>query len=79
MTTLRELHIKRKSQLENRNGTEALHQRIEKMTQMTGQMKLIAAERIKGYIEALYDNQLMTLTDANDWKHIVENKAKGLH
>lgn len=79
MTTLSELYKKRKSQLENRNGTEALRQRIEKMTQMTGQMKLIAAERIKGYIEALYDNQLMTLTDANDWKHIVENKVKGLH
>lgn len=79
MSTLEELYKKRKMQIENRNGTEALRLRIEKLKTLTGKELVSQAERLKGYIEALYENQLMTLQDAKDWEWIVENKAKGFH
>lgn len=72
MLTLKEICQKRKAQIENRNGTAALHERIEQMT-------FIAALKLKGYIEALCDQKLMTLTDANDWLQIVDTKYRGVN
>ena len=73
MLTLKEICQKRKAQIENRNGTAALHERIEQM------LRFIAALKLKGYIEALCDQKLMTLTDANDWLQIVDTKYRGLN
>lgn len=67
MITLQDLTNKRKTQLKNRNGTEALLQRM------------IAAIKLKSYIEALYDQNHMTYTDACDWLHIVETKYQGVN
>lgn len=81
MTTLQELCIKRKNQITNRNGTEALIKRIDAMQELAEPSRSIAALKLKGYIEALFDNQLMSFTDANDWLRIVESKTTqgGLH
>ncbi|MFV5433805.1 hypothetical protein [Acinetobacter towneri] len=79
MITLQELTNRRKTQLENRNGTEALLQRINEMEQLRGNNRMIAALKLKGYIEALYELQYMTYTDTCDWLHIIETKYKGVN
>lgn len=79
MTTLQELCIKRKNQIANRNGTEALRNRIAQLKTLSGDERLRFAEKLKGYIEALFDNQLITFQDAKDWEWIVESNVKGLH
>ena len=79
MLTLKEICQKRKAQIENRNGTAALHERIEQMTQLRDPFRFIAALKLKGYIEALYDQNHMTYTDACDWLHIVETKYQGVN
>lgn len=79
MTTLQELCIKRKNQIANRNGTEALRNRIAQLKTLSGDERLRFAEKLKGYIEALFDNQLITFQDAKDWEWIVDSNAKGLH
>ena len=79
MLTLKEICQKRKAQIENRNGTAALHERIEQMTQLRDPLHFIAALKLKGYIEALCDQKLMTLTDANDWLRIVDTKYRGVN
>ena len=79
MTTLQELSIKRKNQIANRNGTEALRNRIDHLKTLSGEERLRFAEKLKGYIEALFDNQLITFHDAKDWEWIVESNVKGLH
>ncbi|WP_457794071.1 hypothetical protein [Acinetobacter baumannii] len=79
MTTLQELYIKRKNQIANRNGTEALHNRIDHLKTLSGEERQRFAEKIKGYIEALFDNQLITFQDAKDWEWIIESNVKGLH
>ena len=79
MLTLKEICQKRKAQIENRNGTAALHERIEQMTQLRDPFRFIAALKLKGYIEALCDKKLMTLTDANDWLQIVDTKYRGVN
>ena len=79
MLTLQELCQKRKAQVENRNGTSALLVRIEQMVQLRGNPRFIAALKLKGYIEALCDQKLMTLSDANDWLKIVETKYQGVN
>ena len=79
MLTLKEICQKRKAQIENRNGTAALHERIEQMTQLRDPFRFIAALKLKGYIEALCDQKLMTLTDANDWLQIVDTKYRGVN
>ena len=79
MLTLQELCQKRKAQVENRNGTSALLVRIEQMVQLRGNHRFIAALKLKGYIEALCDQKLMTLSDANDWLKIVETKYQGVN
>lgn len=79
MTTLQELYIKRKKQIENRNGTEALRLRIEQLKTLSGKELVSHAERVKGYIEALFDNQIITFQDAKDWEWIIESNVKGHH
>ena len=79
MLTLKEICQKRKAQIENRNGTAALHERIEQMTQLRDPFRFIAALKLKGYIEALCDQKLMPLTDANDWLQIVDTKYRGVN
>ena len=79
MLTLKEICQKRKAQIENRNGTAALHERIEQMTQLRDPLRFIAALKLKGYIETLCDQKLMTLTDANDWLQIVDTKYRGVN
>ena len=79
MTTLQELCIKRKNQIANRNGTEALRNRIAQLKTLSGDERLRFAEKLKGYIEALFDNQLITFQDAKDWEWIVDSNVKGLH
>ncbi|HHP4836654.1 hypothetical protein [Acinetobacter baumannii] len=79
MTTLQELYIKRKNQIANRNGTEALRNRIDHLKTLSGEERQRFAEKIKGYIEALFDNQLITFQDAKDWEWIIESNEKGLH
>lgn len=79
MTTLQELCIKRKNQIANRNGTEALRNRIAQLKTLSGDERLRFAEKMKGYIEALFDNQLITFQDAKDWEWIVDSNVKGLH
>ena len=79
MITLQDLTNKRKTQLKNRNGTAALHERIEQMTQLRDPFRFIAALKLKGYIEALCDQKLMTLIDANDWLQIVETKYQDVN
>lgn len=79
MLTLKEICQKRKAQIENRNGTAALHERIEQMTQLRDPLRFITALKLKGYIEALCDQKLMTLTDANDWLQIVDTKYRGVN
>ena len=68
-----------KAQIENRNGRAALYERIEQMTQLRDPLRFIAALKLKGYIEALCDQKLMTLTDANDWLQIVDTKYRGVN
>ena len=72
MITLQDLTNKRKTHLKNRNGTQALLQRIQEMQKEQG-------IKLKGYIEALYDQNHMTYTDACDWLHIVETKYQGVN
>ena len=79
MLTLKEICQKRKAQIENRNGRAALYERIEQMTQLRDPFRFIAALKLKGYIEALYDQNHMTYTDACDWLHIVETKYQGVN
>ncbi|EMI1335900.1 hypothetical protein RG620_001979 [Acinetobacter baumannii] len=79
MTTLQELCINRKNQLQNRNGTEALRKRIAILKTLTGEEHRIFAEKIKGYIEGLFDSQVMTFQDAKDWEAIVESNLQGRH
>ncbi|MFC2983905.1 hypothetical protein ACFH1V_09725 [Acinetobacter baumannii] len=79
MTTLQELCIKRKNQIANSNGTEALRNRIAQLKTLSGDERLRFAEKLKGYIEALFDNQLITFQDTKDWEWIVDSNAKGLH
>lgn len=79
MTTLQELYIKRKNQIANRNGIEALRNRIDHLKTLSGEERQRFAEKLKGYIEALFDNQLITFQDAKDWEWIVESNVKGLH
>lgn len=79
MTTLQELCIKRKNQIANRNGTEALRNRIAQLKTLSGDERLRFAEKLKGYIEALFDNQLITFQDAKDLEWIVDSNVKGLH
>lgn len=79
MLTLKEICQKRKAQIENRNGRAALYERIEQMTQLRDPFRFIAALKLKGYIEALCDQKLMTLTDANDWLQIVDTKYRGVN
>ena len=79
MLTLKEICQKRKAQIENRNGRAALYERIEQMTQLRDPLHFIAALKLKGYIEALCDQKLMTLTDANDWLQIVDTKYRGVN
>ena len=79
MTTLQELCIKRKNQIENRNGTEALRKRIDHLKTLSGEERQRFAEKLKGYIEALFDNQLITFQDAKDREWIVDSNVKGLH
>ena len=79
MLTLQEICNKRKAQLENRNGTQAMQERIKQMVQLSGQNRMIAAIKLKGYIEALCDTQQLTTTDANDWLYIVETKYQGVN
>lgn len=79
MTTLQELYKKRKIQLENRNGTEGLRNRIDHLKTLSGQECHYFAEKLKGYIEALFDNQIITFQDAKDWERIVESNVKGLN
>lgn len=79
MTTLQELYIKRKNQIANRNGTEALRNRIDHLKTLSGEERQRFAEKLKGYIEALFDNQLITFQDSKDWEWIVESNVKGLH
>lgn len=79
MTTLQELCINRKNQLQNRNGTEALRKRIAILKTLTGEERRIFAEKIKGYIEGLFDSQVMTFQDAKDWEAIVESNLQGRH
>lgn len=79
MTTLQELYIKRKNQIANRNGTEALRNRIDHLKTLSGEERQRFAEKLKGYIEALFDNQLITFQDAKDWEWIIESNVKGLH
>lgn len=78
MTTLQELCIKRKMQIENRNGTEALSTRIAKLKTLSGEERQQFAINLKGYIEALFDHQIITFQDAKDWESIVESTGKGL-
>ena len=79
MLTLKEICQKRKAQIENRNGRAALYERIEQMTQLRDPLRFIAALKLKGYIEALCDQKLVTLTDANDWLQIVDTKYRGVN
>lgn len=79
MLTLKELCQNRKAQIENRNGTTALLNRIEQMIQLRGHYRFIAALKLKGYVEALCDQKLMSLTDANDWLKIIETKYQGVN
>ena len=79
MTTLQELCIKRKNQISNRNGTEALRNRIAQLKTLSGDERLRFAEKLKGYIEALFEHQIITFQDAKDWEWIVESNVKGLH
>ena len=79
MLTLKDICQKRKAQIKNRNGRAALHERIEQMTQLRDPLHFIAALKLKGYIEALCDQKLMTLTDANDWLQIVDTKYRGVN
>ncbi|MCO8062371.1 hypothetical protein [Acinetobacter lwoffii] len=79
MTTLQELCIKRKNQIANSNGTEALRNRIAQLKTLSGDERLRFAEKLKGYIEALFDNQLITFQDAKDREWIVDSNVKGLH
>ena len=79
MLTLKEICQRRKAQIENRNGRAALYERIEQMTQLRDPLRFIAALKLKGYIEALCDQKLMTLTDANDWLQIVDTKYRGVN
>ena len=79
MLTLKDICQKRKAQIKNRNGTAALHERIEQMTQLRDPLRFIAALKLKGYIEARCDQKLMTLTDANDWLQIVDTKYRGVN
>ncbi|MDC4171845.1 hypothetical protein KWY66_06055 [Acinetobacter baumannii] len=79
MTTLQELHTKRKNQLQNRNGTEALIKRTQHKKTLSGEERQRFAEKLKGYIEALFDHQLITFQDAKDWEWIVDSYVKGLH
>lgn len=79
MTTLQELCIKRNNQIANSNGTEALRNRIAQLKTLSGDERLRFAEKLKGYIEALFDNQLITFQDAKDWEWIVDSNVKGLH
>lgn len=79
MTTLQELCIKRKNQIANRNGTEALRNRIAQLKTLSGEERQRFAEKLKGYIEALFDNQLITFQDAKDLEWIVDSNVKGLH
>ncbi len=79
MTTLQELCIKRKNQIANSNGTEALRNRIAQLKTLSGEERQRFAEKLKGYIEALFDNQLITFLDAKDWEWIVDSNVKGLH
>ena len=79
MTTLQELYKKRKIQLENRNSTEGLRNRIDHLKTLSGQERHYFAEKLKGYIEALFDNQIITFQDAKDWERIVESNVKGLN
>ena len=79
MLTLKEICQKRKAQIENRNGRAALYERIEQMTQLRDPLLFITALKLKGYIEALCDQKLMTLTDANDWLQIVDTKYRGVN
>ena len=77
MLTLKEICQKRKAQIENRNGTAALHERIEQMTQLRDPFRFIAALKLKGYIEALCDQKL--IIDANNWLQIVDTKYRGVN
>ncbi|MCV9925933.1 hypothetical protein, partial [Acinetobacter baumannii] len=65
--------------IEYRNCTSAHHERIEQMTQLRDPFRFIAALKLKGYIEAICDQKLMTLTDANDWLQIVDTKYRGVN
>ncbi|HAV2894209.1 hypothetical protein LDY25_11175 [Acinetobacter baumannii] len=79
MLTLKEICQKRKAQIENRNGTEALRKRIDHLKTLSGEERQRFAEKLKGYIEALFDNQIITFQDAKDWEWIVDSNVKGLH
>ena len=79
MTTIQELCIKRKNQIANRNGTEALRNRIAQLKTLSGDERLRFAEKLKGYIEALFEHQIITFQDAKDLEWIVNSNVKGLH
>ena len=49
MLTLKEICQKRKAQIENRNGTEALRKRIDHLKTLSGEERQRFAEKLKGY------------------------------
>ena len=42
---------------------------------MPYEQRALRIEQLKGYIDALFDNHLISLQDANDWRWIVASKA----
>lgn len=53
MTTLQELCIKRKNQIANSNGTEALRNRIAQLKTLSGDERLRFAEKPEGLYRSI--------------------------
>lgn len=79
MSTLHELYIKRKNQIKNCNGTEALRNRIDQQKKISGEEHQHFAKKLKGSIETLFDHQIITFQDAKDWEWIVESNVKDVN
>ncbi len=76
MANLQQLLNARRQQMANAlSGLNGLKQHIAELERMPYEQRALRIEQLKGYIDALFDNHLISLQDANDWRWIVASKA----
>jgi len=78
MPTLQELVTARRQQMaRSYSSLDGLKLHVQALEYMPDQQRMQRIEQLKGYIDALFDNHLISLQDANDWRWIVASKAQG--